>query len=80
MKQASSISAKRKRSRIEKAEDIRAKLRREPDVQALTRQIDVKNQVELLEFGKEPALEISKFSDRILSMMRTNDVTIQVRC
>ncbi|MPQ26364.1 toxic anion resistance protein [Bacillus paralicheniformis] len=60
---------------IEKAEDIRAKLRREPDVQALTRQIDVKNQVELLEFGKEPALEISKFSDRILSMMRTNSVT-----
>lgn len=31
--------------------------------------------MELLEFGKEPALEISKFSDRILSMMRTNSVT-----
>lgn len=60
---------------VEKAEDIRAKLRQEPDVQALARQIDVKNQVELLEFGKEPALEISKFSDRILSMMRTNSVT-----
>ncbi|WP_249671418.1 toxic anion resistance protein, partial [Bacillus thuringiensis] len=33
------------------------------------------NQVELLEIGKEPALEISKFSDHILSMMRTNSVT-----
>lgn len=55
---------------VEKAEDIRAKLRQDPDVQALARQIDVKNQVELLEFGKEPALEISKFSDRILSELR----------
>lgn len=38
-------------------------------------QIDVKNQMELLEYGKEPAVEISKFSDRILGMMKTTSVT-----
>lgn len=31
--------------------------------------------MELLEFGKEPAVQISQFSDRILSMMRTTEVT-----
>lgn len=58
-----------------KAGDIREQLRENPEVQQLSNQIDVKNQVELLEFGKEPAVEISQFSDRILSMMRTTSVT-----
>ena len=31
--------------------------------------------MELLEYGKEPAVEISKFSDRILNMMKTTSVT-----
>ncbi len=58
-----------------KADDIRGRLRKEPEVQQLSSQIDVKDQIALLEFGKEPAYEISQFSDRILSMMRTNSVT-----
>ncbi len=58
-----------------KATDIRLQLRQEPEVQKLAQQIDVKDQMALLEFGKEPAVEISQFSDRILSMMRTTSVT-----
>ncbi|MEC1550454.1 toxic anion resistance protein [Bacillus rugosus] len=59
----------------QKADDIRLQLRQEPEVQRLAQQIDVKNQMELLEYGKEPAVEISKFSDRILGMMKTTSVT-----
>lgn len=59
----------------QKADDIRLQLRQEPEVKRLAQQIDVKNQMELLEYGKEPAVEISKFSDRILGMMKTTSVT-----
>ncbi|MED0773550.1 MULTISPECIES: toxic anion resistance protein [Bacillus] len=59
----------------QKADDIRVQLRQDPEVQRIAQQIDVKNQMELLEYGKEPAVEISKFSDRILNMMKTTSVT-----
>ncbi|MGD6830740.1 toxic anion resistance protein [Sutcliffiella halmapala] len=59
----------------DKANDIRLKLRQDPEVIQLAQQVDAKNQMELLEFGKEPAIQISQFSDRILSMMRTSGVT-----
>lgn len=59
----------------DQANDYRQKLRQEPEVKELSNKIDVKNQVELLEFGKEPAVQISQFSDRILSMMRSNSAT-----
>lgn len=59
----------------EKANDIRTKLRNEPEVQNLAKQIDAKNQVALLEYGKEPAVQISQFSDRILGMMRSSSAT-----
>lgn len=57
---------------VDKADDIRAQLRNEPEVQKISSNIDEKNQVALLEFGKEPAVGISKFSDRILSMMHSS--------
>ncbi|MEI5905894.1 toxic anion resistance protein [Bacillus spongiae] len=59
----------------EKGDELRLQLKTEPEVQQLARQIDVRNQTELLEFGKEPAIEISQFSDRILSMMKSTSVT-----
>jgi uncharacterized protein YaaN involved in tellurite resistance len=58
-----------------KAEDMRLQLRNEPEVQNLVRSIDTRNQTALLEFGKEPAVEISRFSDRILASMRSTSVT-----
>lgn len=47
-------------------------LKEEPQVQALAEKIDVKNQIAILEFGKETVTEISKFSDRMLSTIRTS--------
>lgn len=58
-----------------KADNIRLQLRQEPEVQKLSQQVDIKDQMGLLEFGKEPAEQISQFSNRILSMMRTTSVT-----
>lgn len=45
-------------------------LKKDPAVHALAEKIDVKNQVALLEFGKETANAISKFSDRMLSSIK----------
>lgn len=47
-------------------------LKEEPQVQTLAEKIDEKNQIAILEFGKETATEISKFSDRMLSTIRTS--------
>ncbi|CAM3236142.1 toxic anion resistance protein [Filibacter tadaridae] len=58
-----------------KAEAMRVQLRNDPEVQNLVRSIDTRNQTGLLEFGKEPAVEISTFSDRILASMQSSSVT-----
>jgi uncharacterized protein YaaN involved in tellurite resistance len=58
-----------------KAEALRLQLRQDPEVQNLVRSIDTRNQTGLLEFGKEPAVEISTFADRILASMRSSSVT-----
>ncbi|MEE1130435.1 MAG: toxic anion resistance protein [Caryophanon sp.] len=50
----------------------REMLRTQPDVQQLATKIDVKNQIAVLEFGKETAAGISQFSDRMLATMRTS--------
>ncbi|KGR90345.1 hypothetical protein CD30_12310 [Ureibacillus massiliensis 4400831 = CIP 108448 = CCUG 49529] len=47
-------------------------LKEEPQVQTLAEKIDVNNQIAILEFGKDTATEISKFSDRMLSTIRTS--------
>ncbi|RUL52201.1 toxic anion resistance protein [Lysinibacillus antri] len=47
-------------------------LKEEPQVVALAEKIDYKNQIAVLEFGKETATAISKFSDRMLSSIRTS--------
>ncbi|MET3696024.1 uncharacterized protein YaaN involved in tellurite resistance [Bacillus oleivorans] len=57
-----------------KVPEIKLKLRNEPDVQQLASRIDERDQIQILEFGKEPAEQISRFSDQILSNMRTTKV------
>ncbi|WP_233523029.1 toxic anion resistance protein [Peribacillus saganii] len=59
---------------LTKAEEIKLKLRNEPEVIRLAEKIDIKNQMSLLEFGKEPAVEISRFSDRILGTMKSSSM------
>jgi uncharacterized protein YaaN involved in tellurite resistance len=59
---------------LNKTEEIKLQLRNEPEVKKLAEQIDPKNQLSVLEFGKEPAVEISKFSDRILGSMKATSM------
>jgi len=57
-----------------KVSDIKLALRKEPEIQNLARTIDERDQIQILEFGKEPAVQISRFSDQILSNMRSTKV------
>jgi uncharacterized protein YaaN involved in tellurite resistance len=54
--------------------ELKIALRNDPEVQKLARSIDERDQIQILEFGKEPAVQISRFSDQILSNMRTTKV------
>lgn len=54
-----------------KVSDIKIALRKEPEVQNIARSIDERDQIQILQFGKEPAEQISRFSDQILNNMRT---------
>lgn len=56
------------------AKEIKLQLRNDPEVLELVRQIDERDQIQILEFGKEPATQISQFSDQILSNMRMTKV------
>lgn len=44
------------------------------EVQKLAHSLDEKNQIEVLEFGKEPAEQISRFSDQILKSMHVSNI------
>src|SRR3954452_2789556 len=57
-----------------KVSEIKLALRKEPEIQNLARTIDERDQIQVLEFGKEPAVQISRFSDQILNNMRTTKV------
>lgn len=57
-----------------KVSEIKLALRNEQEVQQLARSIDERDQIQVLEFGKEPAVQISRFSDQILSNMRATKV------
>jgi uncharacterized protein YaaN involved in tellurite resistance len=57
-----------------KASDIKLALRKEPEIQNLARTIDERDQIAVLEFGKEPSVQISRFSDQILNNMRMTKV------
>ena len=54
--------------------DIKLALRNEHVVQELARSIDEQNSINILEYGKEPAVAISRYSDQILDIMRTSNV------
>lgn len=48
---------------------IKLALRNEPEVQKLARSIDEQDIIKILEYGTEPALEVSRFSDHFLAIM-----------
>lgn len=49
-------------------------LKQEPQVRSLAQRIDPKNQIGILEFGKETATGISTFSDRMLATIKQSDL------
>jgi uncharacterized protein YaaN involved in tellurite resistance len=57
-----------------KISELKLALRSNPEVQNLAQSIDERDQIQILEFGKEPAVQISRFSDQILNNMRTTKV------
>lgn len=57
-----------------KMNEVRLALRQSPEVQLISQQLDVQNTNAILSFGQEPANEISKFADRILSSMNRTDM------
>jgi uncharacterized protein YaaN involved in tellurite resistance len=57
-----------------KVSELKISLRNDPEVQKLAGSIDERDQIQILEFGKEPAIQISRFSDQILGNMRTTKV------
>ena len=58
----------------QRANLIRQELINSPDVIKLAGSLDVSKTNEILEFGNEPAKEISKFADSILGNIRSNSV------
>ena len=49
-------------------------LRQSAEVQQLSNRMNLKNQLEIMAFGQEPASKLARFSDRILSMMTNSSV------
>ena len=59
---------------LAKPNELKLKLRETQEVKQIVDQIDVGNQIALLEFGGEPANQISRFADRILSTTKTTSM------
>lgn len=58
----------------ERVLEMKEQLRANPEVQQLASTINEKEHMEILTFGKEPATEVSRFSDQILANMRTTKI------
>ncbi|XRD24644.1 hypothetical protein AABM34_21250 [Lysinibacillus fusiformis] len=53
----------------ETADAVKQQLREHVEVQQIAHQIDIKNQLELMALGKEPATKLAKFADQILDIV-----------
>ncbi len=53
---------------------IQNELAKSPEVEKLSRQIDIRDHSTILEYGSKPAAEIGGFADKILSRVRKSDL------
>ena len=53
---------------------LKVQLKKDPEVLQLASKIDPKNQIALLEFGREPANEISAFTGKVLNSVQANSM------
>lgn len=58
----------------EKAQSVSLELRKSPEVLHLTGKVNIRDANSILEFGNEPAEQISKFADQILNSIKSNSV------
>ncbi|KPN95722.1 toxic anion resistance protein [Lysinibacillus sp. ZYM-1] len=54
---------------LETADAVKQQLRENVEVQRIAREIDIKNHLELMALGKEPATKLAKFADQILDIV-----------
>lgn len=57
-----------------KVNEVAVKLKSSPEVQRLANQLDVRNAQAIMSFGQDTAVEISKFSDKILASISNSSV------
>ncbi len=57
-----------------KALEVANRVKSSPEIQKLATQLDIRNAQSIMSFGQETAVEISKFSDRILSSISNSSV------
>jgi len=53
---------------------IKAELEKSPEVEKISRQIDIRDSQTILEYGSQPANEIGGFADKILQRVRRSDL------
>lgn len=58
----------------QRALSVKEQLKRSPEVLQIASTVDVRNANAILEYGNQPAQEISKFADQILRTIKTNTV------
>ena len=66
------ISIEKQEEILNHPEKVKLELQKSQEVQQLIAEIDIRDQISLLEFGKKPAEEISMFSNRILNTMSSS--------
>jgi uncharacterized protein YaaN involved in tellurite resistance len=54
--------------------EFKRRLRNDPEVIRLAQSINTKDQLQLLKLGEEPALQISKFADRMLALQKVSSM------
>lgn len=54
---------------VETAEAVKQQLWENTEVQQIANQINIKNQQDLMELGREPAIKLAKFADQILDLI-----------
>ena len=68
------VSLDKKDEALSNPNQVKTELRNSDEVQQLVRTIDVRDQVSLLEFGKESSNKMSTFADRVLSTTKSSSM------
>lgn len=68
------LNLEKKEEALQNPNDLKLQLRNDPEVVHLAQEIDTKDQLALLEFGKEPANQISAFSGRVLNSIKSSSM------